>query len=169
MKPLRLEWDKKRIRLKGFRQHSGWKWKEKNMNLRGWNDTWWRHDTKPPEIIEREFNEKNLEGKVERIWISEKNEEMQNSTSEENEELFALQDTRRKDTWTPPTRSWWTLEEWIKSWRTTMKNCVDKKDDEIEWKMKRIRLKPCSDLDGGSDEIAEESELRIRKDENTWT
>ena len=52
----------------------------------------------------KELNEKNLEGKVERIWISEKNEEMQNSTSEENEKLFALRDARRKDTWTPPTR-----------------------------------------------------------------
>ena len=36
------------------------------MNLRGWNDTWWRHDTKPPERIERELNEKNLEGRIER-------------------------------------------------------------------------------------------------------
>ena len=43
----------------------------------------------------KELNEKNLEGKVKRIWISKKNEEMQNSTSEENEELFALQDGRR--------------------------------------------------------------------------
>ena len=30
------------------------------------------------------------------------------------------------------------------------------KDDEIEWRMKRIRLKPCGDLDGGSDEMTEE-------------
>ena len=36
----------------------------------------------------KELNEKNLEGRVERIWISEKNEEMQNFTLEENEELF---------------------------------------------------------------------------------
>ena len=50
----------------------------------------------------KELNEKNLEGRIERIWISEKNEEMQNSTSEENEELFALRDARRKDIWTPP-------------------------------------------------------------------
>ena len=42
------------------------------------------------------------------------------------------------------------------------------KDDEIEWRMKRIRLKPWSDLDGGSDEMAEEIELQKRKDENTW-
>ena len=26
----------------------------------------------------------------------------------------------------------------------------------------------CDDLDGGSDEMAEEIELRKRKDENTW-
>ena len=32
-------------------------------------------------------------------------------------------------------------------WRTPVT-----KDDEIEWKMKTIRLKPCDDLDGGSDE-----------------
>ena len=31
--------------------------------------------------------------------------------------------------------------------------------------MKRIRLKPCGDLDGGSVEMAEEIELRKRKDE----
>ena len=43
------------------------------------------------------------------------------------------------------------------------------KDDEIEWKMKRIRLKPCGDLDGGSDKMTEENfELRERKDEDTW-
>ena len=29
------------------------------------------------------------------------------------------------------------------------------KDDGIEWKMKRIRLKPCDDLDGDSDEMPE--------------
>ena len=34
----------------------------------------------PPEEL-KELNEKNLEGRIERIWISEKNEEMQNSTS----------------------------------------------------------------------------------------
>ena len=39
-----------------------------------------------------------------KVWISKKNEEMQNSTSEEKEELFALRDARRKDTWTPPTK-----------------------------------------------------------------
>ena len=30
------------------------------------------------------------------------------------------------------------------------------KHDEIEWKMKRIRLKPCGDLDGVSDEMDDE-------------
>ena len=39
-----------------------------------------------------------------KIWIAEKKEEMQNSISEEKEELFALRDATRKDTWTPPTR-----------------------------------------------------------------
>ena len=84
----------------------------------------------PPEEL-KEWNEKNLEGRVERscwenqqqknklvvdlskttqtwgeikpqpnVWIAE-NEEMQNSTSGEQEELFALRDARRKDTWTP--------------------------------------------------------------------
>ena len=87
----------------------------------------------PPEEL-KELNEKNLEGRIEwscwenqqwknklivdlsktsqhltwnyttTVWITEKNEEMQNSTSEEKEELFALRDARRKDTWTPPTR-----------------------------------------------------------------
>ena len=38
-------------------------------------------------------------------WIAEKNEEMQNCTSKEYGELFALWDARRKDTWTPPTKS----------------------------------------------------------------
>ena len=33
----------------------------------------------------KELNEKNLEGRIERIWISEKNEEMQNSTSKNTE------------------------------------------------------------------------------------
>ena len=84
------------------------------------------NNTMSPEEL-KELNEKNLEGRIEQIWISEKNEEMQNSTSKEKEELFALQDARRKDTWTPPTKSWWTLEEWIKSWRTTMKNSGDKR------------------------------------------
>ena len=64
---------------------------------------------------------------------------MQNSTSKEYGELITLQDARRKDTWTPPTKSWWTLEEWIKSWRSTMKNSGDKKDDEIKLKDERIR------------------------------
>ena len=44
------------------------------------------NNAKPPEELE-ERNEKNLEGKVERIWISKKNVEMQNSTSEENDNL----------------------------------------------------------------------------------
>ena len=88
--------------------------------------------------------------------MAEKNEEMQNSTSGENEELFALRDARRKDTWTPPTKSWWTLEEWIKSWRTTMKNSGNKKDDEIELKDEKNKIKSYNDLDGGSDEMAEE-------------
>ena len=35
--------------------------------------------------------------------------------------------------------------------------------------MKRIRLKPCDDLDGGSDEMTEEIELRKRKDETLGT
>ena len=43
-------------------------------------DEW--NNTKPLEEL-KELNEKNLEGRIERIWISEKNEEMQNSTSEE--------------------------------------------------------------------------------------
>ena len=42
------------------------------------------------------------------------------------------------------------------------------KDDEIELKDERIRLKPCDDLDGGFEEMAEELELPKRKDENTW-
>ena len=32
-----------------------------------------------------------------------------------------------KDTWTPPTKSWWALEEKIKSWRTTIKNSGDQR------------------------------------------
>ena len=65
---------------------------------------------------------------------------MQNSTSKENKELIALRDARRKDTWTPPTKSWWTLEEKIKSWRTTMKNSGNKRTMRQNWRMKRIRL-----------------------------
>ena len=76
---------------------------------------------------------------------------MQNSTSKEYGELIALRDARRKATWTPPTKSWWTLEEWIKSWRTPVQ-----KDDEIGMKDERIRLNPCGDLDGGFDEMVEE-------------
>ena len=42
------------------------------------------------------------------------------------------------------------------------------KDDEIEWRKKEYD-EPCDDLDGGSDEMAEEKfELQKRKDENTW-
>ena len=40
------------------------------------------NDAMPPEEL-KEWNEKDLEGRVEQIWISEKNEEMQNSTSDE--------------------------------------------------------------------------------------
>ena len=58
----------------------------------------------------KELTEKNLEGRIDWSWISEKNKEMQNSTSKEDGELIALQDTRRKDTWTPATKSGWTLE-----------------------------------------------------------
>ena len=36
-------------------------------------------------------------------------------------------------------------------------------------KNERIRLKPCDDLDGGSDEMTEEIELRKRKDETLGT
>ena len=82
MKPLRLARDKKRIRLKGFRQHST----ENGMNKpRAWEDGMILDDINnamPPEEL-KELNEKNLEGRVRRIWISEKNEEMQNSTSKE--------------------------------------------------------------------------------------
>ena len=53
------------------------------------------NNAKPPKEL-KEWNDMNLEGRVERIWISEKNEEMQNSNSKENEELLALRDTRRK-------------------------------------------------------------------------
>ena len=100
-------------------------------------------------------------------WIAEKNEEMQNSTSTEYEELIALRDARRKDTWTPPTKSWWTLEKWIESWRTTMKNSGDKIQwDRIEgWKNK---IKACGDLDGGSDEMAEGTWTPEKKRWNTW-
>ena len=48
-----------------------------------------------------------------------------------------------------------------------MKNSGDKKDDEIEWGMKE-KDEPCGDLDEGFDDMAEEIELRKRKDENTW-
>ena len=37
-----------------------------------------------------------------------------------------------------------------------MKNSGNEKDDEIKLKDERIRLKLCDDLDGGSDEMAEE-------------
>ena len=40
---------------------------EQELLKTGWNDTWWRHDTKSPERIERELNEKNLEGRIERV------------------------------------------------------------------------------------------------------
>ena len=33
---------------------------------------------------------------------------------------------------------------------------------------RKNKIKACDDLDGGSDEMAEEIELRKRKDENTW-
>ena len=42
------------------------------------------------------------------------------------------------------------------------------KDDEIEMKDERIRLKPCGDLDGGSDEMAEEIWTPEKKRWNTW-
>ena len=72
-------------------------------------------------------------------WIAENNEEMQNSTSKEHGELYALRDARRKDTWTPPTKSWWTLEEWIKSWRITVKIFGNKRMTRLNWGMERIR------------------------------
>ena len=43
------------------------------------------------------------------------------------------------------------LNHEVSQWRTSVT-----KNDEIEWRMKRIRLKPSDDLDGGSDEMAEE-------------
>ena len=39
-----------------------------------------------------------------KAWISEKNEEMQNSTSKEYGELVTLRKSRRKDTWAPSIR-----------------------------------------------------------------
>ena len=42
------------------------------------------------------------------------------------------------------------------------------KNADKNWRMKGLRLNPCDDLDGCSDEMAEEIELRKRKDENTW-
>ena len=94
----------------------------------------------PPQEL-KELNEKNLEGRIERIWISKKNEEMQNSTSGENGELIALRDVRRKDTWTPPTKN---LDELLKNelnheeppWRIPVtKRWWDRMKDE------RIRIK----------------------------
>ena len=35
-------------------------------------------------------------------------------------------------------------------------------------KDEKNKIKACDDLDGGSNEMAEEIELRKRKDENTW-
>ena len=86
----------------------------------------------------------------------EKNEEMQNSISDEYGELNALWDARKKDSWAPPKEPWWTLEEWIKLWRATVKNSGNKRMMRYNWRMERIRIKPCYDLDGGSDEMAEE-------------
>ena len=44
-----------------------------------------------------------------------------------------------------------------------MKNSGKIKDDEIESKDGKKRLRPCDDLDGGSDEMAEEIELWEKK------
>ena len=61
---------------------------------------------------------------------------MQNSTSKEYGELIALWDARRKILELLEQESWWTLEEWIKSWRTTVRTPVTKEwRDKIEgWK-----------------------------------
>ena len=80
----------------------------------------------------KELNEKNLAGKVEQSWISEKNEEMQNSNWKEYGELIALRDARRKDTWTPPTRIL------MNSWENGLNHeeLRWQKDGELEWRKK---------------------------------
>ena len=92
---------------------------------------------------------------------------MQNSTSKEYGELIALWEARRRYL----SYAYKNLDEHLKnelnheepSWRTPVtKGWWHRMKDE------RIRLKPGNDLDGGSDEMAEEIELRKRKDENTW-
>ena len=88
----------------------------------------------PPEEL-KEWNEKNLEGRIERIWIFEKNEEMQNSTSEENEELLHFE-TREEKILELHRQN---LDELLKKelnheespWRTPIS-----KHDDIEWRMK---------------------------------
>ena len=94
---------------------------------------------------------------------------MQNSTSKENEELFVLRDARRKGYLSSFD---YNLDEILKNelnheeppWRTPVtKGWWDRMKDE------RIRLKPCDDLDGGSDEMAEENWTPEKKRWNTWT
>ena len=49
-----------------------------------------------------------------------------------------------------------------------MKNSGKQKDNEIELKDEKNKIKACGDLDGGSDEMTEEIWTRKRKYENTW-
>ena len=100
--------------------------------------------------------------------MAEKNEEMQNSTSKEIWRINCTSKIKKERYLRSFDKN---LDELLKnelnqeepSW-----NSDKQKNDEIKLKDERIRLKPCDDLDGGSDEMTEEIELRKRKDENTW-
>ena len=92
---------------------------------------------------------------------------MQNSTSKEYEDLIALRDEKKKILELRQQN----LDELLKKrlnheeppWRTPLtKGWWDRMKDE------KNKIKAWVDLDGGSDEMAEEIELRRRKDENTW-
>ena len=99
-----------------------------------------------------------------RKWLkAEKNEGMQNSTSKENGELIALRDARRKDTWTPPTKSWWDLKNGLNReeppWRTPVtKGWWDRmKDERIRWALRlfrwRIRRNDWANLNSGKEKM----------------
>ena len=61
------------------------------------------------------------------VWIAKKNEEMHNSISGETENYLHFETREEKILELLQRESWWTLEEWIKSWRTTMKNAGNKR------------------------------------------
>ena len=72
---------------------------------------------------------------TEMIWVAEKNEEMQNSTSKEYGDLIALRDEKKRylNSTNKILMNTWRVDQIIKNHREELRW---QKDDEIEWRKK---------------------------------